>query len=108
MKKGDIVLVQFPFTDLSGNQVRPALVLYATAKGEDCIVAFISSLLEKKIRIFDVKIQKSARNGLKTDSLIRVDKIATLQQKSTLCRIGTLESKLLAEVDSKLKQLLQL
>mgnify|MGYP001559615259 len=108
MKKGDLVLVPFPFTDLSGSQVRPALVLYATTKGEDCIVAFISSLLTKKVRLFDVRVQKSKQNGLKADSLVRVDKIATLQQKSVLCSIGTLEQKLLVDVNSKLKPLLQL
>jgi len=42
MSKGDIVLVPFPFTDLSGQKVRPALILYSDQKGEDCIVALDS------------------------------------------------------------------
>lgn len=58
--------------------------------------------------MFDVKMPKSEQNGLKTDSLARVDKIAALQQTSVLCRIGTLESKLLAEVDLTLKRLFEL
>jgi mRNA interferase MazF len=30
MSKGDIVLITFPFTDLSGNKLRPAVVLSNT------------------------------------------------------------------------------
>ena len=41
MLTGDIVLVPFPFTDLSGSKFRPALIL---AKDDvDMIVAFITS-----------------------------------------------------------------
>ena len=44
MFKGKIVLIPFPFTDLSGSKVRPAIILSNNKKGEDCLVAFISSL----------------------------------------------------------------
>jgi len=41
MKKGDIVLIPFPFTDLSGSKNRPALILHGNE--QDVTVAFISS-----------------------------------------------------------------
>ena len=44
MKKGDIVLTLFPFTDLSGSKRRPALVLYAGK--EDIILSFVTSNIE--------------------------------------------------------------
>jgi mRNA interferase MazF len=41
MTKGDIVLIPFPFTDLSGIKNRPALIL---AEGEvDVTVSFITT-----------------------------------------------------------------
>ncbi len=44
MKKGTIVLVKFPFTDLSSAKRRPALVISDQGKTKnDVIVAFISS-----------------------------------------------------------------
>jgi len=46
MKKGDIVLIRFPFIDLSGTKIRPALVLFSG--GLDVIVSFISSNLSWK------------------------------------------------------------
>ena len=41
--KGKIVAIPFPFTDLKGTKVRPALVI--DEGHEDVIVAFISSKL---------------------------------------------------------------
>lgn len=105
MSKGKIVLVPFPFTDLSGQKVRPALVLYDSRRGEDCIVAFISSL-KLKSGVFDVRVKLSLKNGLKVDSVIKLDKIATLQKKIVLGELGILESQYLSVVNKKLKQLL--
>ena len=107
MSKGAVVLVPFPFTDLSGNKVRPALVLHAQVKGDDCIVGFISSV-QKKPEKFDVFIAQSKSNGLKADSVIKVEKIATLQKKIFIGELGALESAYMKEVDKKLKMLFSL
>lgn len=40
MNKGDIVLIPFPFSDLSGAKNRPAVILIET--DEDITVAFIN------------------------------------------------------------------
>jgi mRNA interferase MazF len=41
MTKGDIVLIPFPFTDLTGNKLRPAVILIKAAS--DITVCFIST-----------------------------------------------------------------
>lgn len=70
MKKGAIVLTPFPFTNLSGQKNRPALVLSLSRQGEDVLVAFISSVVEKKGET-DLLISKDhpdfAGTGLKLD-----------------------------------------
>jgi mRNA interferase MazF len=43
LTKGDVVLVPFPFTDLSQTKLRPAIVLYVQPEGEDITLCFISS-----------------------------------------------------------------
>ena len=103
MHKGRIVLVPFPFTDLSGQKVRPALVLHVS-KGEDCIMAFISSVRGRKSP-FEISIKATNRNGLKVDSVLKVDKIATLQKKIVLGEIGAAEKHIIASVDALLRKL---
>lgn len=108
MSKGDIILVPFPFTDLSDQKVRPALVLASEPKGEDCIVAFLSSVKQKRVLRFDVAVPPSETNGLKVPSVIKVNKIATLQKKIAIGELGTLETTYLKEVDRKLRQLFRI
>lgn len=108
MSKGKIVLTPFPFTDLSGNKVRPCLVLYEQKNGEDCIVSFLSSIQRARLGKFQLKIKATTINGLKKDSVLHLEKIATLQKKIILGELGTLEPTIIKLIDIKLKQLLNL
>ncbi|TSC56965.1 MAG: hypothetical protein Greene041679_487 [Parcubacteria group bacterium Greene0416_79] len=105
MRKGVIVLVPFPFTDLSGQKVRPALVLYVSRKGENCIVAFITSVQSRKIYAFDVPVLSSKQNGLLLNSTVKLDHLATLQKQVVLGELGNVEPALLKEVNKKLRAL---
>jgi len=108
MQKGKIVLVPFPFTDLSGQKVRPAVVLSCKDKGEDFVVCFLSSKQDKKVNFFDVKVKADSGNGLKFDSVIKVSKIATLDKKMALGEIGALNKKVLELLNLRLKSLFNL
>lgn len=104
-KQSTIALVAFPFTDLSGSKVRPALIISKAPIGDDVIVVFISSNTKKKNK-FDVLVKKNTLNGLKSDSLIRVSKIATLEKKILLGEIGKLGEEDTLQVQNQLKSLL--
>lgn len=41
LHRGDIVLVPFPFTDLTGEKVRPAVIVSPDPVGEDIVLAFL-------------------------------------------------------------------
>ncbi len=106
-KKGDIVLVPFPFTDLSGQKIRPALIVTSTSKDSDVIVIFITSNIKLKIKD-SVPILPSTQNGIKVSSGIVCSKIATLDRNIILGKIGFIENFVQNKVDVSLKKVLGL
>lgn len=48
LHQGDVVLVPFPFADLTGRKVRPAVVVSADPQSEEVIRAFITSVLSNR------------------------------------------------------------
>lgn len=105
MIKGDIVLITFPFTDLKGSKLRPAVVLVDTTL--DITVCFITTQVEWE-EPTDVSLFPNPINGLKRPSLIRTNKIATLDKALAKGLLGKLNQSEVKDLDSKLKSLLQL
>ena len=106
-ERGTIVLVPFPFTDLSGNKVRPAVIISKGKIGEDVVVLFLTS--QAKINGASLVLVKPTKeNGLKVASNIVCSKIATLAAKVVLGELGTLSKGTLTEVDVQLKKVLDL
>ena len=105
MKKGDIVLIPFPFTDLTGNKLRPALVLLSGSV--DVTVAFITTQLRWK-ESSDVILSPTEQNGLKQESLIRLAKLATLDSNLVDGLLGEIDPAKIIEVNRNLKDLLKL
>ncbi|WP_020401699.1 type II toxin-antitoxin system PemK/MazF family toxin [Gracilimonas tropica] len=105
MKKGDIVLVPFPFTDLTGAKNRPALVLISDDL--DVTLCFISTQLKWKENT-DIVLSPSNRNGLKKKSLIRLSKIATVDKELVLGKLGELNQGNTQAVNSNLIELFEL
>ena len=105
-KKGTIIITPFPFTDLTGSKIRPALVISDRNTGDDFSVVFISSSSNiKRMIISDLKIKATAMNGLKRDSIIKCSKIATLDKKIILGGIGTLNESEIKQVDKRLRSI---
>lgn len=105
MKKGKIVLIPFPFTDLKGSKVRPAIIL--VNKDSDIILAFNSTQL-KWTEKSDVLIEPTEINGLKKSSIIRLSKIVTLHKNLILGEIGELDAKFHKNLNDNLRYLFKL
>ena len=109
---GTIVLLPFPFTDLSTAKVRPTLVISDVNK-ENVIVVFISSKIPKDVNQTDFVISRNtnyfAKLGLKKDSVIKCDKIMTLSKSIILGEIGNLHKDIFnKEIKSRLISALKL
>jgi len=110
--KGTVILTPFPFTDLAGQKNRPTVVVSSSRRlGEDVIVAFISSVARDQSET-DLLVSRSrldfGATGLKRDSIIKLDKLATISRKIVLGRLGDLSPDLLEEVNEKLRLALDL
>lgn len=102
MPKGDIVLITFPFTDLSGTKLRPAVIL-AEAR-MDLTVAFVTTQFGWR-EDTDLELEPSPSNCLRKRSLLRTGKIATLNRTLAKGLLGRLGGKESAELNDKLRLL---
>ena len=113
MKRGDIVLISYPFTDLSSQIVRPALIVSTKdfhRCGGEAIFLFITK--ERYYTPYDFIINSSNSDfnltGLKLSSTFRVGKIITLDRKLAKKRLGEASLRIMGEVSSRLKNLLEI
>ena len=105
MKKGDIVLIPFPFSDLTGKKLRPAAVLIST--NLNVTVCFITTQFQWKDK-YDFELISSSFNGLKKDSIIRIGKLATIGKELVLGSIGKLVANYILLLNNNLTEILQL
>jgi len=105
MKKGDIVLLSFPFTDLKGKKIRPALVLFVSDL--DVIVAFITTQFKWQ-NTFDILLEPNDLNGLKKTSLVRVSKTTTIDKDLILGKLGELDLLEMQSINKSLIKILNL
>src|SRR5512135_3205151 len=97
LKRGDVVLVLFPNSDLRTAKLRPALIVQADDLGtglSQTIVAMITSKMTRAGHSYRVTISlntaEGRRSGLLTDSVVMADNLATVADQTIERVIGTL------------------
>lgn len=108
-KKGTIILVPFPFTDLTDVKVRPALIVSTNSKSQDIVVLFISSkVINGKVSETDFVIIPDKVNGLKANSVVKCNKFATIERKIVIGEIGNLSEAEIEKVNQRMIKVLGL
>ena len=105
MAKADIILIPFPFTDLSDTKIRPCLVLLEAE--HDVTVAFISTQTVWNDEA-SILISPSSTNGLKKESLVRLNKLVTIDKNLILGKIGALDQNERQIINQKLRELFRI
>lgn len=99
--KGDIVVVPFPFSDLSNFKKRPALVI-STLKGDDLILCQITSQAVFDEYAITLNNEDLISGSLKRKSNIRPNRIFTADGKIILYKVGSLKESKIIEIINKL------
>jgi len=105
MRKGDIVLVEFPYTDLVTSKLRPSVVLLETRF--DLIVCFITSNLKIK-EPCDLILSPTSLNNLKVISLLKANKIMTIDKAIVKGKLGQLSLNEISVLNKNITKLLHL
>ncbi|MGQ0771459.1 MAG: type II toxin-antitoxin system PemK/MazF family toxin [Nitrososphaerota archaeon] len=106
----DIVLLTFPFSDLKGSKVRPAIVLSNNSynkKSEDMVVVPLTTNL--RMEKYDALLtnQELEIGNLVADSKIKVDRIFSVNKKLVRMNIGRVNKQVLEKIKKILFDLLK-
>jgi mRNA interferase MazF len=108
-KRGDVVLVPFPFTDLRAAKQRPALVISPdqfNSTRDDLLVAAITSQIPATLAADEFLIPQTELGGcgLPKPSIIKLFKLVTLHRLLVVRRIGFLGEPALGQASARLRQ----
>jgi mRNA interferase MazF len=110
--KGDIVLVNFPFSDLSASKPRPAVILWINPIGNDVVLCAITSQKVNELSPEDIPLlptdSEFALTRLRVPSKIRTTRIATVTKQLVIRRFGSLGTQKIQQINERITEMLQL
>jgi len=111
MHPGEICLASFPFGDIAGMKLRPVLVLAGPIGPiPEVVVAYISSVLPSTLMPSDLVLDPARpefrSTNLKTASVLRLHKLATIHGSMIVRHLGDLPQSQKTSVAAKLRDLL--
>ena len=113
MIRGKVVLVPFPFDDLSAVKVRPAVCLSnPIGPHQHVIVAFLTSRIPTELLdsdlILDSGLADFPATGLRVSSTLCLHRMMTISTTLVLRELGKVSTRIQVEIDSRLRRLFNL
>jgi len=104
--KGDVVVVPFPFSDLTQAKRRPALIV-SVLEGNDLILSQVTSQFVKDNYAVSIEVKDFEEGGLKQKSNVRPNRLFTADSHIVLYRIGSLKKDKLDEIIEKIIEIVR-
>src|SRR4051794_32471456 len=116
VQRGDVVLVDHPFSDASGHKVRPALVVQSDVRNAMLINTILAMITRNVSRVgtdptqvlVDVSTPDGQQSGLLTTSAVTCGNLFTVHEDRINKKLGALSAALMQRVDDALKAALGL
>jgi mRNA interferase MazF len=111
--RGKVVLVPFPFDDLSSTKVRPAVALIdPVPPHRHVVLAFVSSVIPAPLLPTDLLLDPShpdfLQTGLRVRSVLRLHRLMTVTTAIVRRDLGDLSARQLGDVEARLRLLFNL
>jgi mRNA interferase MazF len=100
--QGDIPLASLVFSNQAGHKRRPVVVIY-DPEDADILVAPVTSHASR--RSFDVSVTQWQQAGLRLPSIVRIDKLATIERTTIVRQLGQMSHLDWATATIQLRQL---
>jgi len=102
-ERGDVILIPFPFSDLSSSKQRPALVISSEAfhlQSSDIVVCAITSQSPASLGAFEYLLSKDDLAGARLPKLSKVKcgKIVTLDSRIVRKKLGHITPETLSAI----------
>jgi mRNA interferase MazF len=116
VSRGDVVILEHPFSDATGAKVRPALVVQADVRNTirtDTIVGMITKNLlrvghDRSQLLVNVATPEGKQTGLRVNSVAACGHLATVHEDRIRRKIGSFPVVLMRKMDNCLKVALEL
>jgi mRNA interferase MazF len=114
VSRGDVVLVDYPFSDRTGSKVRPALVVQTDTLNHRITNTILVAISRSTHRasatqlFIDLKTPEGVQSGLRQDSMVQCENILTFDQRLVITTIGKIPAAMMRLVNDCLRQALEL
>ncbi|MFY9622626.1 MAG: type II toxin-antitoxin system PemK/MazF family toxin [Pyrinomonadaceae bacterium] len=86
--RGSVILVRFPFSDLTSSKVRPAIVVSAAHPSQDVLIVPLTSKTDQ-LQPGDFAMENWQAAGLNVPSAVKGD-VFTIQQSLVIRTVGSI------------------